>query len=148
MTSSNDMHQQPTEKLTIRQLIEHPKLGWRPLSDARAYAIRHGAKAIPEFAGQTIRTAIVVLAVEGQCKSLRRIEISRLKFLDDGYFDTKGYMAGIIEKLNQAPTDMKEHKAYQEETISKDDVEAMCLVLSLPSIGGISGRANSKGNQQ
>lgn len=148
MISSNDMHQPPTEKLTIRLLIEHPTLGWRPISDARSSAIHRGEKAVPEFAGKTIRMATVILAIEGQSKSLRRIEITHLKFLDDGYFDRKGFMAGIIEKLNQAPTDMKERKAYQEETISKDDVEAMCLVLSLPSIGGISGRANSKGNQQ
>lgn len=133
MISSNDMYQPPTEKLTIRLLIEHPTLGWHPLSDARSSAIHRGEKAVPEFAGKTIRMATVILAIEEQSKSLRRIEITRLKFLGDGYFDRKGFMARIIEKLNKGTDEKSDKDSAEHDTLTSTEIQSVCQVLGVAS---------------
>lgn len=133
MISSNDTHQPPTEKLTIRLLIEHPTLGWRPISDVRSSAIYRGEKAVPEFAGKTIRMATVILAIEGQSKSLRRIEITHLKFLDDGHFDGKGFMARIIEKINKGMDEKSTNDSAEHDTLTSTEIQSICHALGMAS---------------
>lgn len=131
MTPGDDTQQMPTEKLTIRQLMEHPTLGWRPVSDARSAAIFRGEKAIPECANKTIRMVMAVLAVEGQGKSLRRLEITYLKFLGDGHADRKAFMGGIIEKFSKNSDERCSNGDDDQDSLTSSDTDSILQALGL-----------------